>query len=145
LAEAASTGSTRPDREIELTSDIAVHPELSRRRGTPGRDGRQGRLITDEQPPVEVVGCHSRASWPADLSGIARLERLRFAVNYFEIDGHDGISSVTGDGFLTVVLSEGAIPTLSSERMVTGQPWDNQPGISGIPNGCFGMEPHGQH
>jgi hypothetical protein len=48
------------------------------------------------------------------------------------------LSSVTGGGFLTVVLSEGAIPAPRSERVVTGQPSDNQPGI---PNGCFGMDP----
>ena len=91
------------------------------------------------------MGRHSRASWPADLSAIARRERLRFAVNYFKIDGRDGIlSSLTGGSFRTVVLSEGASRRPPSKRMVTRQPWDNQPGISGIPNGCFGMESHGR-
>jgi hypothetical protein len=42
----------------------------------PAADGRQGSLVTDEKPPLEVVRDHERALRAADLDGVSDLSLL---------------------------------------------------------------------
>jgi hypothetical protein len=43
---------------------------------TPTADGRQGRFVTDEKPPIEIVRNHERASGAADLYHVPGLSLL---------------------------------------------------------------------